>query len=91
MSPHGKGVVLQLAAEFLEQLSEHMGAAGCNDYRWPDWVLKAVRRDIMRAHPDTAEDPEIEAVYTKAQHGADFMVVDALAALLRVMAAEASK
>lgn len=81
-------VVLQLAAEFLDELSERMSSAGCNDYRWPDYAVRAARLEIMRAHPDADSDPEIEAMYTKVTHGADFMVVDAVASLLRSMSDE---
>ena len=91
MTPPAKSIALQLAAEFLEQLSDHLGSNGCNDYRWPEYVKPAIRRVIMAHHPDVEDDPEILTVYAKLEHGADFMVVDALAALLRMMADEGSE
>lgn len=78
--------VARLAAMFLNEYSERLGNDGCNDFRWPSWIGEGVREEIMRHHPDADRDPDMVERACR-RDTANFLVVDAVAAMLGKMAA----
>lgn len=73
--------MLLLAAEFLEDLSERMGNAGCNDWRWPADFTPEQRKALSKACAEFNGAPTEE--YGNEFGPPDFVVVDYLARCLR--------
>lgn len=75
---------LELAASFLDQLSEKMVNAGCNDWEWPDSWSGCERDQFAREYHQMNGEPE---EFEPGMSLPDFCAVDLLAAALRRMAA----
>jgi len=74
---------LMLAAKFLDQLSEQMGNAGCNDWDWPEDWSGCERDQFAREYHTMNGEPE---VFEPGMGLHDFGAVDLLSEALRKMA-----
>lgn len=71
---------LELAAKFLEQLSEKMSNAGCNDWEWPEDWSQSERDKFAEEYFDVLGDGE---EFEPDMYLPDFCAVDLLVVVLR--------
>ena len=69
----------KLLIDFLKQLSDNMGNAGCNDYYWPKWVSDKTKQKILAEYKNHS-DWEVTNQDYKLTF--DFMVVHSLINLI---------
>lgn len=69
--------MFRLAADFLDEFSDRLGNAGCNDWEWPEWLPEEQRRLISEIVQRGNGGEPFGGVPM------DFMAVDATAEFLR--------